>query len=399
MFVGFNAAFLPMHLTGLLGMPRRVYTYAGDLGWNALNLTTSVFSFVFAAGVALVAFDFLRHLRSGTRADANPWQAHSLEWLSGLAPYGFRSLVPVTSRYPLWDQKELPDEIMAGDGYLPDAPAGERETLITTLVDSVPEQILRLPGPGWTAFVAALGTAIVFAAMTLKLPILGMAAGVVAVATILYWFWSMDRAFPRDPVDAGRGETLPLYNQGSGSVGWWGMAVLLISDAAVGASFIFSYLFLWTARPDAWLPAGSPLPGLVEPAVIATAVGGAWVLFELAERSNRRDSRSGMAAFLVLSAVVAGGALILGWRWLSGLGIPATEHSYGAAVWLLLGYLAVHVAMGIAMALWCLARLAFGMIDSWRCLTPRICLLWWRFTVPAALLTLLIVAGFPRVIP
>jgi cytochrome c oxidase subunit I+III len=60
--------------------------------------------------------------------------------------------------------------------------------------------------------------------------------------------------------------------------------------------------------------------------------------------------------------------------------------------------MALHVAMAIAMALWCLARLTLGMIDSWRCLTLRICLLWWRFTVPVAVLTLFLVAGFPHAI-
>jgi cytochrome c oxidase subunit I+III len=397
MFVGFNAAFLPMHVTGLLGMPRRVYTYSGELGWNALNLVASVFSFVFAAGVGVVVVDFVRHVRSGPKAEANPWNAPSLEWLSGLAPYGFRSLVPVTSRYPLWEQTELVDEIRAGRGYLPDTPTGEREALITTPVGSVPEQILPLPGPGWTAFVAALATAVVFAAMTVKLPIVGVAAGVVAAAAILSWLWSMDRALPREPVDAGRGAVLPLYSSGSGSVGWWGMAVLLISDAAVVASFMFAYLFLWTARPAVWPPVGSRLPGFVEPAAIAVAVIGAWVLFEVAERCNRRDRRLVTGLCLVASAVFAGSALVVGWRWLDDLGLSATGHSYGAAVWLLLGYMALHVTAGIAMALWCVARLALGMIDSWRCLTLRICLLWWRFTVPVAVLTLLLVAGFPHV--
>ena len=54
MFIGFNAAFFPMHITGLIGMPRRVYTYPGHLGWNALNMISTVFAFVFAAGVLLV---------------------------------------------------------------------------------------------------------------------------------------------------------------------------------------------------------------------------------------------------------------------------------------------------------------------------------------------------------
>jgi cytochrome c oxidase subunit I+III len=66
-------------------------------------------------------------------------------------------------------------------------------------------------------------------------------------------------------------------------------------------------------------------------------------------------------------------------------------------VWTLLGYVALHVTVGAGMALWCLARLGLGMIDSWRCLTLRVCRAWWRFTVAATVLTLLLVAGFPHV--
>ncbi|MFL5541851.1 MAG: cytochrome c oxidase subunit I, partial [Longimicrobiaceae bacterium] len=126
MFVGFNAAFLPMHLTGLRGMPRRVYTYPVGMGWDALNLVTTVFSFVFAAGVLLVVLDFVRHLRRGRPAGDNPWGAPSLEWMSTTTSHGFRSLVPITSRYPLWEQETLRDDEVSGRGYLPDAPAVER---------------------------------------------------------------------------------------------------------------------------------------------------------------------------------------------------------------------------------------------------------------------------------
>jgi heme/copper-type cytochrome/quinol oxidase subunit 3 len=73
-------------------------------------------------------------------------------------------------------------------------------------------------------------------------------------------------------------------------------------------------------------------------------------------------------------------------------------HSYGAVVWTLLGYVGVHVAIGGFMAVWCVARILLGMIDAWRSLTLRICLLWWVFTMLAGVLTLALVAGFPHVV-
>jgi cytochrome c oxidase subunit I+III len=203
----------------------------------------------------VVLIDFVRHLRS-KRADYNPWDALSLEWMSGQSLHGFRSIMPIASLYPLWEQKGLKDEELSGRGYLPDAPTRERESLVTAPITSEPDQILRMPGPGWTAFVAALATAIAFAGMTLKSAIVGCVGAAVAVAAYLYWPWSMDAARPRALADAGRDIALPLYSNGSKSVGWWGTVVLLISDAAVVASFIFAYLFLWTARPALWPPTG-----------------------------------------------------------------------------------------------------------------------------------------------
>ncbi|HME96222.1 MAG TPA: cytochrome ubiquinol oxidase subunit I, partial [Methylomirabilota bacterium] len=280
----------------------------------------------------------------------------------------------------------------------PDAPVGERESLVTSAIASEPQQIMRLPGPGWTGFVAAAATAIGLAASTIGLTALGAVAGLAAAAAYLYWLWSMDRALPRGPADAGRGLALPLYRNDGASAGSWGMVVLLVSDVVVIASFVFAYLFLWTARPVAWPPDGSRLPGFVAPAVVAVAAAGAWLLFEAARRLNRRDRRGATALCLGAAAMVACGALAMGWMWLTSLGVDSTRHAYGAAVWTLLGYMALHVAVGAGMALWCLARLAFGMLDSWRSLTLHICLLWWRLTAAATVMVLALVAGFPRVV-
>ncbi len=122
MFVGFNGAFLPMHVTGLRGMPRRVYTYPEGIGLDWLNLTSTVFAFVFAAGVAVVLFDVVRSIRQGEEPRDNPWDAPSLEWLSANNPVGFRSLPIIRSRYPLWDEPELWRLAKSGRGYLPARP-------------------------------------------------------------------------------------------------------------------------------------------------------------------------------------------------------------------------------------------------------------------------------------
>jgi cytochrome c oxidase subunit I+III len=142
----------------------------------------------------------------------------------------------------------------------------------------------------------------------------------------------MDRAMPREPADAGRGLTLPLYHNDHESLGWWGMVVLLIADAAIVASFVFAYLFLWTARPMPWPPDGSEMPDLLEPSLIIAAFVGAYVLFEAAERFNRRDDRLATSLCLIASAIASALVLGLDWRWLQDLGTDPTGHAYGAAV-------------------------------------------------------------------
>jgi cytochrome c oxidase subunit I+III len=398
MFVGFNAAFFPMHITGLRGMPRRIYTYPDEVGWTWLNVISSIASFVFAIGVLIFVIDFVTHRRTGRAAGDNPWRAPTLEWLSAGSAYGFRSLVPIQSRYPLWDQEDIKETELAGRGYLPDAPTRERESLLTSPITGELERIIRLPGPGWTAFLAALATAVALAAGTLGFTAIGIVVSIAAAAIYLYWLWSMDPLLPREFADAGRGISLPLYSNGSDSVGWWGMVVLLISDAAVVASFIFAYLFLWTARPAVWPPDGSQTPGFLGPAVAAVLMVVAHALFEAADRSNRREQPRATIVTLAASAVMAAAVLLSGWLWLDSLGIDSTRHAYGAAVWTLLGYMGLHVATGAGMALWCLARLSLGMINSWRSLTLRICLLWWRFTTPLTVIALILIAGFPHVV-
>jgi cytochrome c oxidase subunit I+III len=113
---------------------------------------------------------------------------------------------------------------------------------------------------------------------------------------------------------------------------------------------------------------------------------------------NQRERRREVIPCLAASAVLAVGAAVAGWFWLSGLGIESSRHAYGAAVWTLFGTMALHLILGAAMALWCVVRLALGMINSWRCLTLRICLLWWRFTAPVTVLVLLMIAGFPHAV-
>ncbi|RYE74632.1 MAG: cytochrome ubiquinol oxidase subunit I, partial [Oxalobacteraceae bacterium] len=106
MFAGFNIAFFPMHITGLAGMPRRVYTYGSELGWGPLNMVSTVGAYLIAAGVLVFLFDLAKNFRVGASNAGNIWNAGTLEWLPS-GDYSTRSIPIVTSREPLWDQPNL----------------------------------------------------------------------------------------------------------------------------------------------------------------------------------------------------------------------------------------------------------------------------------------------------
>lgn len=128
-FVGFNSTFLIMHLTGLLGMPRRVFTYESGLGWDWLNLSSSIGGFVLAIGILMLVLDVTLHFRYGRKASSNPWQADTLEWATGMPPvsYNFASIPEVKSRHPLWDDPSLINSIPAGEHGLKSIKHGRRE--------------------------------------------------------------------------------------------------------------------------------------------------------------------------------------------------------------------------------------------------------------------------------
>ena len=130
MFVGFNTAFFPMHITGLMGMPRRVWTYSDHLGVSTLNLVSTLGAFTIALGVLIFIVDLVRNFRVGEGGKDNPFGSGTLEFLPQDV-YSTRSIPHIKSRYPLWDDPDLPRAVAAGEHYLPDAPTGGRETIIT----------------------------------------------------------------------------------------------------------------------------------------------------------------------------------------------------------------------------------------------------------------------------
>ena len=189
MFVGFNLAFFPMHILGLIGMPRRVYTYPGGLGFGGYNLVISIGAFIFATGVLLLLVNVARSLRSGAAAGPNPWDAPTLEWSvpSPPPPYNFVSIPIIASRHPLWEDRlnETDERSTLGSDVLLDE---GKETLAVTAFDAEPDAIMTMPGDSLLPVILALGMSVVFGGM-LVVNWWGVGAGAVIVAITLFaWF-------------------------------------------------------------------------------------------------------------------------------------------------------------------------------------------------------------------
>ncbi|HEX7090916.1 MAG TPA: cytochrome c oxidase subunit I [Longimicrobiales bacterium] len=162
--IGANLTFFPMHFAGLLGMPRRIFTYSSELNLGSLNMVISIGGFTMAVGTLIFIWNIVRSLRRGEVAGHNPWNAHTLEWATASPPpeYNFGTIPVVESREPMWDR---PDEMVAQ-------------------AQRVPERPVHMPSPSYWPIFTAFGVLLTFALFlteTWWTPLLGLAWTAVGV--------------------------------------------------------------------------------------------------------------------------------------------------------------------------------------------------------------------------
>jgi cytochrome c oxidase subunit I+III len=398
-FTGFNVAFLPMHLTGLRGMPRRVFTYPAGIGFDGLNLTTTVGAFILAAGIAVVFWDLLRPKKKQPYAPRNPWAAGTIEWVQEMPgkPWGIRSIPEIDSRYPLWDQPNFVRDIDEGRFFLPDAEEMRRETLITSVIDAEPQQCQRLPGSSFITLLAALTTGGFFIFGTYHWWWPALLSLLLALGVIIYWLWTGTALIPeKEKKYVGLGLELPLYISGAESVGWWAVFITMLAMFSAFTSLVFGYFFFWTVRND-FPPNPAPGPGVFWPLVAAALLLAAWALILLARRWNRSNNSGAFYGGLLLAvtlALLGGGALIAG-PWYTGL--DPKSHVYPATVWILVIWSAAQVLVGVIMLLYCLARRMAGRMTARYDIDINNVALYWHFTALTTALTVAVIAGFPLV--
>jgi len=205
MFIGFNAAFFPMHITGLMGMPRRVYTYDASMGVGWLNLMSTIGAFIFAAGVVLFLVNIWRSLRAGSPAGDNPWDASTLEWSTTSPPpvYNFATIPQIASRHPLWEDrlKESEQRSVLGDAVR-DGMVLDRgkETIGISPLDAAPNVVLKMPGDSLLPFLLTIGMTILFFGLLAQAVSLIALGGVCEVVILAVWLTPTSHA-PEEKVD------------------------------------------------------------------------------------------------------------------------------------------------------------------------------------------------------
>jgi len=182
-FIGFNVAFFPMHILGLEGMPRRVYTYLPANGWDGLNLLATLGSYMIAASVIVFVLNVARTLLKAARAADNPWGASGLEWATTSPPpdYNFAEIPVVASRSPLWE-KDFPVAVVTG------LPESVPSVLVTRLHDAVPDHVGLMPEHSIWPLLAALATTVLFIG-TVFSPWALIWGSVPVGITLIGWFW------------------------------------------------------------------------------------------------------------------------------------------------------------------------------------------------------------------
>lgn len=410
-FIGFNLVFFPLHVLGLKGMPRRVYTYAGERGWGDLNLLATIGAGVLALSVLCLLFNVLRSLSKGRPAGDDPWGADTLEWStsSPVPPYNFLHVPTVSGRYALWTRsREQP--VVTGLHEL------RREVLVTRLLDAEPDHRTELPSPTLWPFLTAIGTGITWISCIFTpwgLPVGGALTG----GALIGWYWPKrpyrDELAPEQPSpgsrrteralaiahEAGaarlasgteRAQGLPVLDVsalptaafGSRDPLWWGLMGLIAIEGTVFALLWASYVYLrdqsgsfpHTAPSDASRYAGAA--GLA--VMLVSVVPMIW-----ASRGARAGSLRRMRLGLALGTLLAAGSLYARTWELRQLGLRWDLNAHGSLLWTLLGMHTVHLLVSVGENLLLLATLARPPVEEKHLVDVSINSLYWYFVVIA----------------
>ncbi|MFN2571112.1 MAG: cbb3-type cytochrome c oxidase subunit I, partial [Gemmatimonadales bacterium] len=382
MFVGFNVAFFPMHLLGLHGMPRRIYTYGAGMGWSTGNLIVSAGAYVFAAGILLFLINVVRSIRRGTPAGANPWDAGTLEWATSSPPpvYNFAVIPTIRSRHPLWEEKlgETGTEGVRSEIYQGPILIDGRATLETTPLDARARAVLRMPVDSHWPIALTVALLLVFYGALTRVWWLAAAAAATALICCAGWLWpARDRQHAVDGTVQDSETGLPIGDATAASPGGWGMSLLVLNEAVFFAYLLFSYFYLAGRSHGSWPPSGPPGLRLALPntlILLASSLTAWWGTRGMERRSPGR-ARIGV----LLSMLLGAGFLVIQGLEFAGQKFSPADHAYGSAFFSITAFHGAHVLIGLLMLAFAFVRIARGAIRGTERLVVRNAIMYWHF--------------------
>jgi cytochrome c oxidase subunit 1 len=178
---GTHLTFFPMHLLGLMGMPRRVYTYQPEMPWSGLNMFVSASAFLLALGFLVFFIDVVRSALVGERSGPNPWGASTLEWATASPPpaYNFAHIPVVENSEPLWG-REFPVAVGLRDD--------RREVIVSSVVEARPQARESSVGPSIWPLLSAIATSVMLI-WSIFTPWAVVWGTVPVTVCLIGWFW------------------------------------------------------------------------------------------------------------------------------------------------------------------------------------------------------------------
>jgi cytochrome c oxidase subunit I+III len=400
-FVGFNVTFFPMHISGLLGMPRRVYTYSETLNIGGLNLLSTIGAFVMTIGFALVAWNLYRTWKNGSDAPLNPWNAGSLEWIAkeGRPNDVFVKPPVIRQRDPLWHSPTADDrdeELEALTAKLEATPDTYRAILITEAGTGRPQAIQRVSGPSYVPLISALGLFAVCATTLGKEYIAALGALIFSMIVIAMWAWPRDKELDeirKSGIEENVG--LPTEPVGSASTGWWAMVGTITVAGMTFAVLFFSYFYL-QLYSSSWPQGALPKPDIKDAALVFGILPlSSFLMMSTKTRieSHVRSVRH-VLALVVLALLFLGGTIWLSAKAPFAPSFNAYASIFHVSLWTL-GF-AVLVGLALLAATWLRLRARTqDLRKGYVVLQGQVTSMYWQFVVVAGILSFLVLFVSP----
>jgi heme/copper-type cytochrome/quinol oxidase subunit 3 len=365
-FFGLNFLAIPMHLVGLDGMPRRIYTYPENTGWDFLNQVATIGAFTVGLGILLTIHNLAKSARKGEKAGDDPWDARTLEWSISSPPphYNFAKIPEVKALDDWWNTKH-PELAHGGSAAAVDHASNGHEAH-----DEHGHEHIHMPNPSYWPFLAALGFLIAAYGFMFYMP---MAIGGLLFAVFGVFGWTFEDVGPLEEFGITRIENRKMM-----------MWAFLGSDCMFFGTLISTYLIYHGHSLEGPFPKDTFDIRLTSVSSFVLLMSS--LLMVLAVSAIQAKKMQAFRIYTFLTAFF--GVIFLGFQAYEfshfvAHGLTLSKNLYGSTFFVLTGTHGCHVAIGV---LWLLSLL-FGSFkengpvkpDYTGALTVEVAGLYWHF--------------------